>query len=212
MENVIGMIRVIKTTLEGFEQANEENKKNIAKIEQAIKKELPYEIKSFLTSSAEDLSESTEVIFMGYEPIDLESLDQMYDSPSDKDSCLFLGGISSLTSDYIAGEDDGFSLIQDLNSEIEDGPVFHDLKNLVPIMSGDGYYIVLMYKDDGSSEIAIATEDYCLSSIAPNLMDYLFNMEVGVRKGVFEIDEDEEYGAVEVEAPEIWNEKLEAVA
>ena len=41
------------------------------------------------------------------------------------------------------------------------------MKTVVPIMDASGYYIVLFYKPDGSTEIAIVTEDYCLSSLAP---------------------------------------------
>ena len=212
MEKIKNMIRSIKSALEGFESASQSDQDHVARIENKIGKELPYEVKSFLVKSSEELSECTQVIFMGYEPVDLESLALMYESPNDQQACLFLYNLTSLNSDLVVGEDEAFSHIQDLEQTLEDGPKIQDLKNIVPIMSADGYYIVLWYKPDGDTEIAITTEDFCLSSIAPNIHEYLFNMEFGVVKGAFEVDEDEEFDEIEIEAPELWNERVEAIA
>lgn len=212
MEKVIDIINSAKTSLAGFENGSQMNKELVSSIETAIDKELPYEIKSFLVNQSSDDSEEIHTIFMGYEPIDLESISKMYEDIKGEGSCFFLGGFLDLSKDFILGKDEGFEIIQDLNSEIEGGKKVYDMKTVVPIMDASGYYIVLFYKPDGSTEIAIVTEDYCLSSLAPSLEEYLENLELGISKGAFELEIYDEYDELEIEAPEIWKKRVEAVA
>ncbi|WP_318503214.1 SMI1/KNR4 family protein [Photobacterium leiognathi] len=212
MEKVIDMIKSAKTLLAGFENGSETNKEIVSSIESTIGKEIPYEIKSFLVNNPSVDAEELHPIFLGYEPIDIESISKMYADRKSEGACFFLGAFLDLSEDFVLGEDEGFEIIQDLNSEIEDGEKIYDMKNVVPIMDASGYYIVLLYKPDGSTEIAIATEDYCLSSLAPSLEEYLDNLELGISKAAFELEIYEEENEFEIEAPEIWKERVEAVA
>lgn len=211
MKQIIGKIDRINSMLQGFESVGGGKKSCIYQVESVIKKELPYEIRSFLVNSDATTNQDIQAIFMGYEPIPLESLCGMYLDPNDKSQCLFLATLSDLNNELIAGDDDGFQVIQDLNSEIEDGPTINDMKLVVPILAAGGYYLVLLYGADGSTEIAIATEDYCLAAVAPSLSEYLDNLRLGVEMGVFEVYIDEEHGEFDIEVPEVWKDRLEAV-
>jgi len=211
MDKIIKNIRSIKSILENLDVATPEEIQSLSKIEKAIGRKLPDEIKCFLVRGSKEVREITPSIFMGYEPIELESLVKMYESPMDNSACIFLSGFTTLDSDLNIEDDEALEQIQDLSSEVEDGPRIADLKSLVPIMSGDGYYMVLRYKPDHETELAIVTEDFCVSSQSPSISEYLFNLELGIKKGVFEVFEDEEYGEFEIIAPEIWKDKTEAV-
>jgi hypothetical protein len=212
VDKTINKIKEIKSTLEGLGNADESRLEFATEIENAIGKKLPREIKCFLVNSSHNLAETTASIFMGYEPIDLESIAKMYRDKKDPSACCFLGSFRELSDNLVLHENESFEIIQNLESEFDDGPQVTDMKNVVPLMDGTGYYIVLLYKFNGETEIAIATEDYCLSSIAPSLKEYLDVLQIGLEKEVFRANYDAEYDELEIEAPEIWREKLAAIA
>lgn len=211
MEKVIKMINNVSGLLSGYENADNIKKAKVESIQSALGRKLPDEIKCLLVSESSELADEVSTLFMGYGPIDIESLVEMYANPGSQEACLFLCTLEDLGADLVLGGDESFELIQDLDNELEGGPNITDMKNILPILEESGCYIVVLFKDNGSSEIAIATEDYCLSSIAPSLLEYLENLQLGLDKGVFKYDYDEEYDEGEIEAPEIWRERLEAL-
>ena len=132
----------------------------------------------------------------------------------DAGCCLFLFECASPDEKFVLGDDEGYTVIEDLEGEVEDGVMECDMKRIVPIMEASGFYIVLFHKSDHTTEIAVAAEDYTLSSLAPSLTAYLENLKVGVEKGVFEVDMEGEFedGYYEIEAPESWKERVDAIS
>ncbi|MBU6953999.1 hypothetical protein [Hahella sp. HN01] len=178
-------------------------------IEGVIRRKLPSEIVALLIN-ADGLPEDSALLFMGYDPIPVKAISDMYKNPQTKHGCQFLANYE-FNKEWILEEGSELSLLNDLEGEVDDEVLVDDLKRLLPLFDGDGYYMALFFKDNQETEIVIVTEDYGVSSFAPSLSEHLSNLKSGLQKGVFNCELDDE-GGFEIELPEFWSERVEAVS
>ncbi len=210
MEDIFATIAQVKSLLSGYDDASAQNKAKIEAIQDALGCEIPLEIKSFLTGATDSYVDEIATVLLGYEPIELDRLAVMYAEPESRSGCEFLSFLT-IDDELLLGADEAFEHIQDLQRELEQGQKIRDMKRVIPFADASGFYMVLMFNEDDSSEIAIATEDYCLASLAPSLSAYLDNLRLGIESCAFSCDYDEEGVLVDIVGPEIWQERVAAV-
>jgi hypothetical protein len=133
----------------------------------------------------------------------------MYKNPSNKENLSFLTFLNVDQNYELVS--DSFEIIETLDGEAENPEVLTDMKRVLPLFEESGVNIVLLFKTDGSTELAFTSEDFTVSTFAPSVSAHLQNLKQGLDKGVFEYeyyDEEDEY---EIELPEAWSERAEAV-
>ncbi len=212
MKEFIDRIERLKSKLSGFEQATVEDRQMLLRLETIIGHQLPNEIKSLLVNFKEQqYSHQMASLMMGYAPFNIDEVLNAYLDPTNSTNLMFCG--LQLTENLILAEDNALSIYQDLNTTYEEGNRILDLKDVVPIMNCDGFYLVLLYKSETDTEIAVWAEDFLLSSIAPSLMDYLENLQKGIEKGIYNLNSiDGEVFLEDDYEDEIWDKRLKAVS
>ena len=146
MEKAIKLIEKAESAIQE-QELSAEHLAFIDKIEGAIQRKLPSEVKYFL-SNADKLGEGVSQIFNGKRPIPLSSLAGMYTNPTDRKSCLFLSTLCELSDDLIVGEDELFEHCEDLSGEEPKLNKYSDMKCIIPLLEESGRYTVLLFREN----------------------------------------------------------------
>lgn len=201
MEKELSLIKEVRGCIQSSAIPKESDSKQIEEIEMKIGRLIPNEIKKYL-ANIQNLPSDAWEIFLGYRPIPLDDLAAEY---RDIRNSSFFGGFG-IDDSFKSAEGSELRIFNSLVGEVEEDIVVNDLSRVIPLFSGGScFYLALFYNEINETEIAIITQDSGISSLSPSIMAHLQNLEDGLKKGIYYIEDED------LTLPSTWYQRVQAL-